>query len=109
MEEVEQKIRTVKEGARSMRATIPMFCRIPQMMVILLIGEVLFWLSFIPTKFSKHSPTRIIKDQVINYKTHCKHQFREFVQVVEKTTNLIEVPRTIDALVVHPIGNKQGS
>ena len=92
-----------------MRATIPMFYKIPQMLVILLIGAVLFWHNCVPTKFSNYSPTRVIKDRVINYKIHCKHQFGELVQVVEMTTNLIEVPRTIDASAAFPIGNKQGS
>ena len=85
-----------------MCATIPIFRKIPRMLVILLIGAVLFWLNCIPTKFSNYSPARIIKDQVIDYKVHCKH-------VVTKTTNLIEVPRTIDALAAYPTGNKQGT
>ena len=77
------------------------------MLVIPLISAVLCWLNCIPTKFSNYSLARIIKDQVIDYKVHCKHQFGEFVQVVAKTTNLIEVPRTIDA--AYPTGNKQGT
>lgn len=46
---------------------------------------------------------------MINYKIHCKYQFGEFVQVVEKSTNLIEVPRTINALAIFPTRNEQGS
>ena len=42
VEEAERKIRTVKEGARSMRFTIPMFQKILQMLVILLVSSVLF-------------------------------------------------------------------
>ena len=68
---------------------------------------VLIWLNCIRTKFSNYSSARIIKDQVIDYKVHCKHQFGEFVQVVATTINLIEVPHTIDALVAYPTGNKQ--
>ena len=79
------------------------------MLVILLIDIVLFWLNYIPTKFCNYSPARIIKDQVINYIIHCKHQFSEFIQVVAKTINLIEVPRTIDALAAYHTGNKQGT
>ena len=92
-----------------MQFTIPMFRKIPQMLVILLVGAVLFWLNYIPTKFSNYSPARIMKDRLIDYKIHCKRQFGEYVQVVTKTTNLIEVPRTIDALAAYPTGNEQGT
>ena len=92
-----------------MRAAIPMFRKIPHMLVILLIGAVLFWLNCIPTKFTNYSPARIMMDRVIDYKVHCKHQFGEFVQVVTNTTNLVEVPRTIDALAAYPTGNQQGT
>ena len=109
IEEAEIKIRTVKEGARSMRAMIPIFRKIPRILVILLIDAVLFWLNCIQTKFSNYSPARIIKDQVIDYKVHCKHQLGEFVQVVKKTTNLIEVSHKINALAAYPTGNKQGT
>ena len=109
VEEAERKIRTVKEGARSMRFTIPMFRKIPRMLVILLIGAVLFWLNCIPTKFTNYSPARIMKDRVIDYKIHCKHQFGEYVQVVMKSTSLIEVERTVDALAAYPTGNEQGT
>ena len=64
VEEVERKIRTVKAGTRSMRFTIPMFRKILQMLVILLVGVVLFWLICIPTNFSNYSPARIMKDRV---------------------------------------------
>ena len=50
-----------------------------------------------------------MKNWVIDYKIHCNYQFGEFVQVVTKTTNLIKVPRTIDALVAYPTENKQGT
>ena len=50
-----------------------------------------------------------MKDRVIDYKIHCKHQFGEYVQVVTKTTNPIEVPRIIDALAAYPTGNEQGT
>ena len=36
-------------------------------------------------------------------------KFGEFVQAITKTTNLIEVPHTINALVAYPTGNKQGT
>ena len=79
------------------------------MLVILLIGAVLFWLNCIQTKFSNYSPAQIIKDRVIDYKVHYKHQFGEFVQVIAKTTNLIEVPRTIDVLAAYSTANEQGT
>ena len=91
-----------------MRATIPMFQKIPQMLVIFLVDAVLFWLNCIPTKFNNYSPTCIMKDRVIDYKVHCKHQFGKLVQVVTKTINLIDVPRTIDVLAAYPTDNKQG-
>ena len=50
-----------------------------------------------------------MKDRVIDYKIHCKHQFGEYVQVVTKTTNLIKVPPTINALAAYPTGNEQGT
>ena len=109
VKEVERKICTVKEGARSMQATITMLWKIPQMLVILLIGVVLFWLNSIPTKFSSYSPAWITKDWVIDYKVRCKHHFGEFVQVVAKTTKLIEVPHTIDVLAAYPTDNEQGT
>ena len=86
-----------------------MFRKIPWMLVILLVGAVLFWLNCIPTKFSNYSTACITKDRVIDYKIHYKHQFGKFVQVVTKTTNLIKVPRKIDALAAYPAGNKQGT
>ena len=79
------------------------------MLVILLVGAVLFWLNYIPSKFSNYSPARITKDRVIDYKIYCKHQFGKFVQAVTKTTNLIEVPSTINALAAYPTGNEQGT
>ena len=42
VEEAEGKIHTVKEDTQSMRFTIPMFQKILQMLVILLVGAVLF-------------------------------------------------------------------
>ena len=92
-----------------MRDTIPIVRKIPRMLVILLIGAILFLLNYIPTKFSNYSPARIIKDRVIDYKVHCKHQFGEFVQAVTKTINLFEVPRMIDAYTAYPTGNEQGT
>ena len=109
VEEVERKIHTVKKGARSIRFTIPMFKKIPRILVILLVCVVLFWLNCISTKFSNYSPARIMKDRVIDYKIYCKHQFGEYVQVVTKTTNLIEVPCTINALAAYPTENEQGT
>ena len=50
-----------------------------------------------------------MKDQVIDYKIHCKHQFGEYVQVVIKTTNLIKVTYAINALAAYPTGNEQGT
>ena len=46
---------------------------------------------------------------MIDYKVHCKHQFGEFVQIVTKTTNLLKMPRTIDALAAYPTDNEQGT
>ena len=66
VKEAERKIRTVKEGDRSMRFTIPMFRKIPRILVIILVGAVLFWLNCIPTKFSNYSPARIMKDRAID-------------------------------------------
>ena len=107
VKETERKINSVKEGARSMQATISMFQKVPQITVIFLIRDMLFWLNCILTKFSNYYPTRIIKDQLINYKVHCKHQFGEFVHIVTKTTNLIELPRTINALAAYLTSNEQ--
>ena len=56
VKEAERNIRTVKEDAWSMRATILMFRKILRMLVILLIGAVLFLLNCLPTKFSNYSP-----------------------------------------------------
>ena len=42
VKEAERKIYTVKEGARLMQATLPIFRKIPQMLVILMVVAILF-------------------------------------------------------------------
>ena len=109
VKDAELKIRTIKEGARSMRSTISFFKRIPKILLIILIGAVVFWSNASPSRFNNLSPSRIDFNRIIDYKKHCRFKFGDYVQATEKVTNTVNKFRTVGAIAGHPTGNAQGT
>ena len=92
-----------------MRAGCRHFLRILRLLIILLIGAVVFWLNHTPTKFDNLSPNRILRDKHLDFKTHCKFTFGEYVEATEKISNSCDNYRTVGSLAGYPTGNDQGT
>lgn len=107
--EIERLIRTVKERSRSICASLP-FKKYPGRLIVELIYSSVFWLNVFSPK--QHllmglNPRTIITGQTVDYNTHCKYEFGQYVQTHEVTNNTMRA-RTIGALDLRPTGNIQG-
>lgn len=107
--DIERYIRTVKERMRSCYAELP-FAKIPRRMVIELAKYCVFWLNAFPSQSGISdtiSPRTIITRQEVDFNHHCRYEFGQYLHTHEKHRNDMQ-PRTVGALALRPIGNRQG-
>ena len=107
--DIERYIRTVKERTRSTYNTLP-FRKMPARMVAEMVKASVFWLNAFPHELGiskTESPRTIITGQQIDFNTHCKYEFGEYVQTHEQHDNTMAT-RTVGALALRPTGNAQG-
>ena len=108
--DIEQYIHMVKECMWAIYNTLPLQ-KIPAQLVIEMTKTTVFWLNAFPVMGGASqdlSPRTILMGQQVDYKCHCRFQFREYAQTHEEHNNSMN-PRTVSALALHPDGNGQGS
>ena len=90
--------------------TLP-FQKVPAQLVIEMAKTAVFWLNAFPVAGGVSqdlSPRTILTGQQVDYKRHCQFQFREYTQTHEEHNNSMN-PRTVGALALQPVGNRQRS
>ena len=95
---------------RAIYNTLP-FQKVPARLVIEMAKTAMFWLNAFPATAGASqdlSPWTILTGQQVDYKCHCRFQFREYTQTHEEHNNSMN-PRTVGAHALHPVGNGQGS
>jgi hypothetical protein len=109
--EIERKIRVVKERTRALRHSLP-FNRLPRMMTIHMVLNVVKLLTYFPTKagFSNHwSPRMIMAGKPLNYKKDLALEFGAYCQVHAHHTPRNSMKAcTEGGICLGPIGNEQG-
>ncbi len=100
-----------KERVRAVRNSLP-FKRIPRILLIHIVLNVVKQLTFFPTKggISESLSSRaIMKGEQLDYDKHLCLQVGEHCQVHEENTPRNSMnPRTKGAIVMGPCGNQQG-
>ena len=101
--EIERAIRTMKERIRALWHAM-VYQSIPKVMVIYLVYRQIKWLNSFPPKGGISAycgPRTIMGATPIDYETHCKFQFGDYVQVecISNPTNTME-ERTKDAICI---------
>ncbi len=112
LEEIERKIRVVKERARSTISILP-YKLLPKLMIIELMHFCVMWMNSFPGKSGiseKWSPREIVSRHKLDAKMHCKVPFGAHceVHVDPDITNTME-PRMRWGICLRPTGNMQGS
>jgi len=109
--EIERRIRVVKERCRASRHTLP-FKRIPQLLTIYIVLNVVKLLNFFPTTggiSDTLSPKTIMSGETLDYKKHLTLHVGQYCQVhEEETPRNSQVARTKGAISLGPSGNLQG-
>jgi hypothetical protein len=100
----------VKDRARSGYNSLPFEC-IPQLMVISLVANAVFWLNTFPHPNGMSetlSPRYLItRKQLVYRKEHVCLEFGSYIQTHKEHTNDMRLC-TIGAICVGPTGNDQG-
>merc|ERR1712086_156249 len=107
--EVERYNRTVKERVRGNHAMLP-FQHLPPVFVIEMVYNAVFWRNMFALKggVSKtQSPSEIVLNRKLDYNSHCKLEFGEYVQTHEEHNNDM-TSRTLGAIATRP-SNDAGS
>jgi hypothetical protein len=109
--EIERRIWVVKERCRATRHSLP-FERIPKLMTIHIVLNVVKLLNFFPTKGSVSdtlSPKTIMSGETLDFKKHLSLQIGQYCQVHEEDIlRNSQVARTKGAISLGPSGNLQG-
>lgn len=108
--EIERRIHVVKERTRGTRHSLP-FDRIPRMMTIHMVLNVVKLLTYFPTKagFSNHWSPMIMAGKPLNYKKDLALEFGAYCQVhAHHTPRNSMKARTEGGICLGPIGNEQG-
>ena len=103
MPEVERYNRTVKECVRGNHAMLP-FQHLPPVFIIDMVYSSIFWRNMFALKggVSKaQSPSEIVLNHKLNYNTHCKVEFGEYVQTHEEHNNDMK-SCTLGAIATRP-------
>jgi hypothetical protein len=108
---IEQRIRVVKERCRATRHSLP-FERIPKLMTIHIVLNVVKLLNCVPTKGGISdilSPKTIMSGETLGFKKHLSLQIGQYCQDHEEDTpRNSQVARTKGAISFGPSGNIQG-
>ena len=110
--EIERFIRTIKERARAIRASLP-FAKLPYRLVLAIITHVSKWLNIFCPKNSISdviSPRTLMTGVKLDYNRDCKLEIGTYVQVHEEPapTNTIDEFRTTGAIALERTSNLQG-
>jgi hypothetical protein len=109
--EIERRIRVVKERCGATRQRLP-FERIPKLMTIHIVLNVVKLLNFFPNKGGVSdtlSPNTIMSGETLDFKKHLSLQIGKYCQVHEEDTpQNSQVDRTKGAISLDPSGNLQG-
>jgi hypothetical protein len=109
--EIERRIRVVKERCRATRHGLP-YERIPKLMTIHIVINVVKLLNFLPTKGGVSDtliPKIIMSGEMLDFKKHLSLQIGQYCQVHEEDTpRKSQVARTKGAISLGPSGNLQG-
>jgi hypothetical protein len=109
--EVERRIRVVKERCRATRHILP-FERIPKLITIHIVLNVVKLLNFFPTKGGVSetlSPKTIMLGDTLDYRKHLSLQIGQYCQVHEEDhPRNSQLARTKGAISLGPSGNLQG-
>jgi hypothetical protein len=109
--EIERRIRVVKERCRATRHSLP-FERIPKLMTIHIVLNVVKLLNFFPTKGGVSdtlSPKTIMSGEMLDFKKHLSLHIGQYCQVHEEDTpQNSQVARKKGAISLGPSGNLQG-
>lgn len=106
---IEQYIRRVKERARATLNSLP-FNKLSTRITVQMIQGCVMWLNSFPANdgiSDTHSPRTIVTGKQINYKQHCRIEFRAYAQIHGDHDNTMAT-RTTGAIVLRPTGNAQG-
>jgi hypothetical protein len=110
--EAERMIRTVKERARGLIATLPLM-DIPRRMKIEFIYFVILWLNAFPVKngiSSMFLPRELLVQWKLDYKKHCRVLPGTYCKVHdEPSPSNTMTPCTHETIALGPMGNLQGS
>jgi hypothetical protein len=110
--EIERRIRVVKERCWATRHILP-FERIPKLMTIHIVLNVVKLLNFFPTKGGVSdtlSPKTIMSGETLDFKKHLSLQIGQYCQVHEEDTpRNSQVARIKGEISLGPSGNLQGS
>ncbi len=107
--EVERCIRTVKERTRCTYNCLP-FERFPPLLIVEMVFLSVFWMNAFPHKngiSASLSPRTIVTGRHVDFKTHCRIEYGQYVQTHEKHNNTMDT-RTVGALALRPTDNAQG-
>jgi hypothetical protein len=109
--EIEQRSQVVKERCWETRHSLP-FERIPKLVTIQIVLNVVKLLSFFPTKGGVSdtlSPKTIMSGETLDFKKHLSLQIGQYCQLHEEDTpRNSQVARTKGAISLGPSGNLQG-
>ena len=109
--EIERRIRVVRERCRATRHSLP-FQRIPKILTIHIVFNVVKLLNFFPTKggvSESLSPKTILSGETLDFKKHLRIQIGQYCQVhEEEDPRNSQVARTKGAISLGPSGNLQG-
>ena len=101
--EVERYNRTIKERVRGHHAMTP-YTHIPPVLVIEMVYNAVFWRNMFTVKggISKtQSPSEIVLGCKLNYNSHCKVEFGQYVQTHEEHSNGMQ-EHTLGAIATRP-------
>ena len=107
--EIERYNRTIKERVRGNYTMLP-FQHLPPMIVIEMVYNAVFWCNMFTLKggvSTTQSPSELILNRKLNYNSHCKVEFGEYVQTHEEHNNDMS-QRTLGAIATRP-SNDTGS
>jgi hypothetical protein len=110
--EVERFIRVIKERVRGFVTTYPV-SNLPNVMKIHLLQHTVQMLNLTiqPNGVSDIlSPAGIVLGSQLDAHIHCRLEFGSYCQIHEEPSpsNDVNLPRTIDAIALRPLGNAQG-
>ena len=105
---IERGIRHVKEVSRATISSLP-YPKLTKRLVIGLVAAMVFWLNAFPpgNGISQNIGPRELLTGIKTTMAHAKYEFGRYLQTHEATDNTMK-QRTLDAIAMGPIGNRQG-